>query len=59
MTLDVYSRQIEIVKHHSQWRVYYLGAEGKKRTADELPGYMADLCHEWSRAGHDRVVKLE
>jgi len=68
MKLDVYGRQIVIVKHNDQWRVFYLGGEGKKRIADditipshigenELSGYMADLCHEWSREGNDRVTK--
>lgn len=70
MKFDVYGRKIEIVKHDSQWRVFYLGGEGKKRIANdiiipshmeesELLGYLADLQHEWSREGSDRVVKLK
>ncbi len=69
MKFDVYGRQIEIVKRDSRWRVFYLGGEGKKRIAHdimipshlgegELPDYLADLCHEWSREGNDRVLKL-
>jgi len=69
MKFDVYGRKIEIVKHDNQWRIFYLGDEGKKRMADDITipshlaesdllNYLADLCHEWSREGFDRVVKL-
>ena len=70
MKFDVYGRKIEIVKHNAQWRVFYLGGEGKKRIANditipshveesELLNYLADLYHEWSREGFDRVVTLK
>jgi hypothetical protein len=69
MKFDIYGRKIEVVKHDAQWRALYFGDEGKKRMADditipshlgedELLDYLADLCHEWSREGFERVIKL-
>ncbi|MFH2130693.1 MAG: hypothetical protein ABIK68_10005 [bacterium] len=69
MKFDVYGRRIEVVRHNARWCVFEPGSDGKKRIADdlripaavgedELIDYLADLCHEWSRQGHDRVVRV-
>ena len=36
MKLSVYGRKIEIAKMSDKWVVYYLGNEGKKRTAYDI-----------------------
>ena len=64
--LDVYGRDA-LVEHDTKgWRAFYIGAEGKRRGADdiiipprvregELVRYIADLCHEWAEPGHGEV----
>lgn len=70
MRLDVFGRDLEVVRDGDRWRVLYLGGEGKKRPApelvvpaqlreDEVIGYLADLCHEWARPGHDTVRRID
>lgn len=69
MKLNVFGKNIEAIKRDSQWKVFYLGNEGKKRLAgdilipsdigeEELVGYLADLCHEWARPNHNDVVNV-
>lgn len=69
MKFDVYGRKLEVIRQDGKWLVLIPGTEGKKRLADdivvpshirgeELADYLADLCHEWSREGRDRVVRL-
>ena len=36
MKLNVYGRKVEVVKISNNWVVYYLGNEGKKRTAYDI-----------------------
>lgn len=70
MKINVFGRMIEVVKAGNNWVVFYLGNEGKKRPADdlavpaelqedELPGYLADLCHEWETGTNNRVEILQ
>lgn len=70
MRLDVFGKEIELVRKHEQWLVFYPGSDGKKRLADdlivpselaesELPGYFSDLCHEWAAPGRDTVRPIE
>ena len=70
MRLDVFGREVEIVRRQQQWLVFYPGADGKKRLAEDLVipagleetqliNYVADLCHEWATPERDRVRKLE
>ena len=70
MRLDVFGREIEVVSREGRWQVYYIGAEGKKRLCDdisipaelpreEIPTYVADLCHEWAKPGSDSVRLLK
>lgn len=51
------------------WSVYYPGAEGKRRHAEDivipacvdeagLELYLADLCHEWASEKHSEVSRL-
>jgi len=66
MYIDVYGREIEVLRKNGEWLACYVGNEGKKRRAEdihipklikvsEVVTYLADLCHEWSRAGKTEV----
>jgi hypothetical protein len=69
MKLNVFGKHIEVVRCNNKWKAYYLGNEGKKRLAEdivipsdieenELPNYMADLCHEWASQNRDSVTTI-
>lgn len=69
MILDVYGREVEVSSQGGKWRVFYLGADGKRRTAkdivipDNFPSsdvveYIAGLCHEWARPSRNQVLIL-
>ena len=69
MKFNVYGRKIEIVKSLNGWDIFYLGNEGKKRTAHdiiipmdlkepEIVDYLEDLLHEWATAKNHRVFQL-
>ena len=69
LKLEVFGREMEVLRQRGRWTVYYLGAEGKKRLApdvripDELNEadialYLADVCHEWATPRHDSVVVI-
>ncbi len=66
MKLNAYGKRIEVVKMSDSWVVYYLGNEGKKRTAhdilipydlqkEEIQNYLEDLLHEWARPDKNSV----
>lgn len=68
MRLEVFGRQLLVERYQDQWRVWHVSA-GTRRPADdlvvpgemtleEIPEYLADLCHEWSRPGADTVQVL-
>jgi len=69
MKLNVFGTEMEVVRRDGQWLAFYLGNEGKKRLADdlsipaeldesELMTYLADVYHEWSTPGRDKVLLL-
>lgn len=66
---DVYGRQILNEREQGHWLAYYIGAEGKRRSATdiiipasvaeaELERYLADLYHEWATEKHPDVRQL-
>lgn len=70
MILNVFGKEIEVLKDGSQWKTFYLGSDGKKRIArdivipnnlpeNEVVGYVADLCHEWATAKYNEVVVVQ
>ncbi len=70
ITIDVYGRKIEIVRSCDSWDVFYLGNEGKKRTAhdivipqdlteNELINYIEDLLHEWATPSNNKIIELD
>lgn len=69
MKLNVYGRKVEVVKISNNWVVYYLGNEGKKRTAydimipddlkeNEIINYLEDLLHEWATPSKDKIIEI-
>ena len=69
MKLNVYGRKIEIIRKQSQWTVFYLGNEGKKRTAydiiipeelkeNEIENYIEDLLHEWATPLNNKIFHI-
>ena len=59
MKLTIYGKKIKIVKTSGRWVAYYIGSEGKKRTAhdiiipaelkeDETERYLEDFLNEWA-----------
>jgi len=71
MKFDAYGKQIEIIRESDgRWTVFYLGNEGKKRTAYDIPipsdfsegeliGYLEDILHEWANPENNLVTKIE
>jgi hypothetical protein len=68
--ISVYGRLVTVEKTDSGWRVFYPGADGKRRPAEdivipdfvgesELENYLSDLCHEWASEKHPAVRRLE
>ncbi len=66
MRLNVFGREIEILKISNGWKVYYFGNEGKKRIANDIKippdiaesdiiEYLSDLCHEWANEKNTEV----
>lgn len=70
MRFDVFGRQLIVERQADRWAASYLGAEGKRRPADdivippdvlesEIGRYLDDLCHEWATGRHPAVRRLE
>ena len=66
MKLDVFGRDVEVVRVKDSWVAYYIGNEGKKRLArdisipdhmieSEIVKYIADLHHEWATPRNNKV----
>lgn len=69
MKFNVYGKKIEVTRKDDNWRVFYLGNEGKKRSAEnivipssvkqhQLKAYLADICHEWATKQNDVVKEI-
>jgi hypothetical protein len=68
--INVYGRVVAVEKTDDGWAVFYPGADGRRRPAEdlvipdfigefELENYLSDLCHEWASARHPAVRRLE
>jgi hypothetical protein len=66
---NVFGRLILVERVADGWQVFYFGAEGKRRPAediyspsaipeDEIESYLADLCHESATPRNPRVVRM-
>jgi hypothetical protein len=69
MKLNVYGKIVEAIYTNNNWKLYYLGDEGKKRLANdisvpsnikekELVNYISDICHEWATPVNGEVKIL-
>ena len=70
MRLNAYGRKIEVTKISNNWVTFYLGNEGKKRTAhyivipnnikeNEIVSYLEDLLHEWATHSNNIIAKIQ
>lgn len=70
MKFNAYGNKIEVVKSSDNWVIFYLGNEGKKRTAhdilippevkeEEIKNYLEDLLHEWARPGNNTIEQID
>ena len=70
MKLEVFGKLVEVNRRNRRWLIFYLGNEGKKRTATdisipdniseaEVVSYIADLCHEWATPKNPEVKVLK
>jgi hypothetical protein len=68
--LDVFGREVLVVRQDENWSVFYVGLDGKRRPAgdimippiikeSEIERWLADLCHEWSTQKHPSVKRLD
>ncbi len=69
LRFDVFGTRIGVQRSEDGWAVFYLGAEGKHRLADDIrippsvgedaiADYLADLRHEFATATHPEVRRL-
>jgi len=70
MKFNVYDKKIEVTKVSGNWIVFYIGNEGKNRTAydivipdelkeNEIKNYLEDLLHEWATPSNNKIVVIE
>ena len=68
--MSVYGRVVTVETTDGGWAVFYPGADGKRRPAEdlvipdfvgesELENYLSDLCHEWATEKYPSVRRLE
>ncbi len=66
MKMDLFGREIAVIKHGGEWKIFYCSSEGKKRIADdivipatikesELVNYLSDIYHEFASTKHPEV----
>ncbi len=69
LRFDVFGTLVGVERAGDRWRVFYIGAEGKHRVADDIripPAldeegmveYLADLRHEFATPAHPQVRRL-
>jgi hypothetical protein len=69
LRFDVFGHQVLIARSNNGWDTFYLGDDGKRRSApdivvpselleSELAQYLDDLCHEWATVQHPDVKQL-
>ena len=70
LRFEVFGRQVLVASSTNGWVTFYLGAEGKKRSAldivippdipkSEIAQYLDDLCHEWATELHPCVKQID
>ena len=67
---NVFGRDLLVVEHGNGWKAFYVGAEGKRRPANDiviprglpdskLAEYLDDLCHEWASDRNNSVTRVD
>jgi len=67
---DVYGRQVLVIREEDHWAAYYVGTDGKRRSATDivipasvaeadLAVYLADLFHECATEERPDVRRLD
>ena len=70
LKFDVFGRNVLILEKDGGWEAFYLGNEGKRRPAPDIPvpssiaasdmaQYLDDLCHEWATDRNSSVKRLD
>ncbi len=70
ISLEVFGRRVMAARTATGWQIFYVGADGKRRPADdimvpdfvtesELVDFIADLCHEWASEKHPGVKRID
>jgi len=70
MKFNAYGRKIEVIRLSDSWAVFYLGNEGKKRTAhdiiipaylkaEEIKSYLEDIFHECATKDNNEIEVLD
>ena len=70
MKLNVFGRELEVVRAEGKWRAFYPGSDGTRRKAQditiphemaeaEIVEYVADLCHEWATPDNPEVTIVQ
>ena len=70
MKFRAYGKEIEVVWERNRWATYYLGNEGKKRTAydiiipselkeKEIKNYLEDILHEWATPSKNEIIVID
>lgn len=70
LRFSVFGRLLGVARTRGEWRVVYIGADGKHRAADdvmippsvkasEVAAYLADLFHESASPENPEVVRLD
>ncbi len=70
MKLNAYGKMIEVSKISGNWIVFFIGNEGKKRTAyditlpqelkeNEIVQYLEDLLHEWATPSNQTITEIK
>ena len=70
LRFDVFGRQLLVVASSNGWLTFYVGTEGKRRSApditippdlpeSEISQYLDDLCHEWATEKHPHVKQIK
>ena len=70
LRFNVFGRQVLVSKINGRWATFYLGEEGKRRSAidivvppeipeSEIEQYLDDLCHEWATKEYPSVQRLD
>ena len=66
MIIDLFGKEIEVLRREADWTVFYRGTEGKKRLAkdivippdikeSELVNYLSDIFHEFATRKNPQV----